>query len=119
MRSGANGKSSHRPRWAGSVIAVGAGAMAALAIAYGLRSQISQPRVASRAEPELSAVASIAGGVGPTTIIVSTPNSNDCQRYQLNVDTGARNELGAISCSGDGSKQPGRLEAISKAFRNR
>ena len=50
---------------------------------------------------------------------LSTPNSNDCRRYQLNVDTGARDEQGAISCSGDGSKQPGRLEAISKAFRNR
>ena len=121
MRSSANGKSSSRLRRPGPVIAIaiGVGAMAALAIVYGLRSPISQPRVASGTEPELSAVASIAGGAGPTTIIVSTPNSNDCRRYQLNVDTGARDEQGAISCSGDGSKQPGRLEAISKAFRNR
>ena len=119
MRSSANGKSSSRLRRSGPVIAIGVRAMAALAIVYGLRSPISQPRVASGTEPELSAVASIAGGAGPTTIIVSTPNSNDCRRYQLNVDTGARDEQGAISCSGDGSKQPGRLEAISKAFRNR
>jgi len=85
-----------------------------------LRLLISQPRVTTSAEPEPSAVASITGE-RPTTIIVSTPNSNDCRRYQLNVDTGARNDQGQgpINCNADSSKQPGRLEAISKAFRNR
>jgi hypothetical protein len=73
---------------------------------------VSQPGVASKA------VASIVGGERPTTIIVSTPNSNDCRRYQLNVDTGARNDQGPVNCNADSSKQPGRLEAISKAFRN-
>jgi hypothetical protein len=93
--------------------------MAALAIAYGLRLLVSQPRVASNAEPEPSAVASIVGGERPTTIIVSTPNSNDCRRYQLNVDTGARkNDQGPVNCNADSSKRPGRLEAISKAFRS-
>jgi hypothetical protein len=119
MRSSVNAKPSPRPRRPGFVVAIGVGAMAALAIVYGLRFLVSQPRVASNAEPEPSAVASIAGGESPTTIIVSTPNSNDCRRYQLNVDTGARNDQGAISCSADSGKQPGRLEAISKAFRNR
>jgi hypothetical protein len=79
---------------------------------------VSQPRVASNAEPEPSAVASIAAGERQTTIIVSTPNTSDCRRYQLNVDTGARNDQGPVNCNADGSKQPGRLEAISKAFRN-
>jgi negative regulator of sigma E activity len=118
MRSSANVKHSSRPKWAGPLIAVGIGAMAALAIAYGLRLLVSQPRVASNAEPEPSAVASIVGRERPTTIIVSTPNSNDCRRYQLNVDTGARNDQGPVNCNADSSKQPGRLEAISKAFRN-
>jgi hypothetical protein len=36
----------------------------------------------------------------------------------LNVDTGARNDQGPVNCNADSSKQPGRLEAISKAFRN-
>jgi hypothetical protein len=63
-------------------------------------------------------VASIAAGERPTTIIVSTTNSNDCRRYQLNVDTGARNDQGPINCNADSSKRPGRLEAISKSFRN-
>ena len=118
MRSSANGKHSLRPRRAGPLIAIGTGAMAALAIVYGLRLLVSQPRVASSAEPEPSAVASIVGGERPTTIIVSTPNSNDCRRYQLNVDTGARNDQGPVNCNADSSKQPGRPETISKAFRN-
>ena len=119
MRSSANGKPSPRPRRPGPLIAIGVGAMAALVIVYGLRLLIIRPRVTSNGEPEPSAVASIVGGERPTTIIVSTPNSNDCRRYQLNVDTGARNDQGPIDCTADSSKQPGRLEAISKAFRNR
>jgi hypothetical protein len=119
MQSSANGKPSQRRRRPAPIISVGIGAMAALAIAFGLRLLISQPRVAARAEPEPAAVASIVDGERPTTIIVSTPNSNDCRRYQLNVDTRVRNDQGAINCNADGSKQPGRLEAISKSFRNR
>jgi len=78
----------------------------------------AQPRAAANAEPEPSAVASIIGHQMPTTIIVSTPNSNDCRRYQLNVATGQRNDTGPINCTADGGGQPGRLQAISKAFRN-
>jgi len=93
--------------------------MAVLVIVSGLGLLLSQPRGTSNIELELSAVTSIASGERPTTIIVSTPNSNGCRRYQLNVDTGVRNDQGPGNCNADGSKQPGRLEAISKAFRNR
>jgi hypothetical protein len=119
MRSNANSKPSPRPRWPGPVIAISIRALAALVIVSGLRLLISQPRGTSSTEPEPSAVASIVGGERPTTIIVSTPNSNGCRRYQLNVDTGARTDQGPSNCNADGSRQPGRLEAISKAFRNR
>lgn len=119
MRSSANGKPSPRPRWPGPVIAVSIGTMAALVIVSGWRLLISQPRGTSSTEPEPSAVASIVGGGRPTTIIVSTPNSNGCRRYQLNVDTGVRNDQGPSNCDADSGKQPGRLEAISKAFRSR
>ena len=87
MRSSTNGKSLSPPRRPGAIAALGIGAVAALAIVCALRLLISQPRVTTSAEPEPSAVASIAAGERPTTIIVSTPNSNDCRRYQLNVDT--------------------------------
>jgi hypothetical protein len=119
MRSSVNGRPSPRPRRPGALIAIGIGAVAALATMYGVRLLTSQPRMTSNAEPEPSAVASIAGGEHPTTIIVSTPNSNDCRRYQLNVETGARNDQGPTNCDADSSKRPGRLEAISKSFRNR
>ena len=118
MRSSTNGKSLSPPRRPGAIAALGIGAVAALAIVCALRLLISQPRVTTSAELEPSAVASIAAGERRTTIIVSTPNSNDCWRYQLNVDTGARNDQGPIDCNADSSKQPGRLEAISKFFRN-
>lgn len=118
MRSNATSRSSPRPRWRRPVI-VCIGALAALVIVSGGRLLISQPRGTSNTEPEPSAVASIVGGGRSTTIIVSTPNGNGCRRYQLNVDTGARNDQGPSNCNADGSKQPGRLEAISKAFRNR
>jgi hypothetical protein len=120
MRSSIDGRPSLAPRRPGTIVAIAVGVMAALAIVYGLRLLVSQPRVASNAEPEPSAVASIAaGGERPTTIIVSTPNRNDCRRYQLNVETGVKNDQGSINCTADNGKQPGRLEAISKAFRNR
>jgi hypothetical protein len=117
MRSSANGKPSRRRP--GAIAAIGIGTVAALAMVCALRLLISQPRLTSSPELEPSAVASIAAGERPTTIIVSAPNSNDCRRYQLNVDTGARNDQGQgpINCNAD-SKQPGRLEAISKSFRN-
>ena len=44
MRSSANGKHSSRPRRTGPLTAIGIGAMAALAIVYGSRLLISQPR---------------------------------------------------------------------------
>jgi hypothetical protein len=118
MRSSANGKSSRRRRQAGSIAAIAIGMMAVLAGVYGLGLLTAQRHAASSAEPEPSAVASIAGGDRSTTIIVSTPNSNDCRHYQLNVATGARDDKGAIDCAADSSHQPGRLEAISKAFRS-
>ena len=118
MRSSTNGKSLSPPRRPGAIAALGIGAVAALAIVRAVRLLINQPRVTTSAEPEPSAVASIAAGERRTTIIVSTPNSNDCRRYQLNVDTGARNDQGPIDCNADSSKQPGRLEAISRSFRN-
>jgi hypothetical protein len=57
------------------------------------QSAARQLHVKCRARPQPrqpSAVASIVGGGRPTTIIASTPNSNDCRRYQLNVDTGPK-----------------------------
>ena len=118
MRSSASGKPSPRPRRLGAIGAIGIATVAALAIVCALRLLIGQPKLTSSAEPEPSAVASIAAGERPTTIIVSTTNSNDCRRYQLNVDTGARNDQGPVNCNADSSKRPGRLEAISKAFRS-
>jgi hypothetical protein len=119
MRSNTMRKASPRLWRVGLVLAIAAGAMAAFAAAYGVRLPLGSARLAPKGDAEPSAVASIAGGERPTTIIVSTPNSNDCRRYQLDVSTGARNEQGAVNCAADGANGPGRLETISKSFRNR
>jgi hypothetical protein len=118
MRSSTPRKPSSRPWAAGLLIALAIGAISLLAVAYGLRLPLSLARFAPKAESETLAVASIAGGERSTTIIVSTPNSNDCRRYQLNVTTGLRNEQGTSNCAGDAGNGPTRVEAISKSFRN-
>jgi hypothetical protein len=113
--------STHRKTWprrwrAGFLVATAVGAMAVLAA--GLRLPLVA-RLSPNAESEPSAVASIVDGDRPTTIIVATPNSNDCRRYQLNVTTGVRNDQRSTNCAGDADKGPTRLEAISKSFRSR
>lgn len=120
MRSSTMRKASPRPWRIGLMLAIAVAAMAVLAAVYGLRLPLSSARLAPKGETEPSAVASIAGGgERSTTVIVSTPNSNDCRRYQLDVTTGVRNDQGAVNCAGDGANGPGRVEAISKSFRNR
>jgi hypothetical protein len=119
MRSNTIRKASPRLWRVGLVLAIAVGAMAVFAGAYGLRLPLSLARFAPKGEAEPSAVASIAGGKRSTTIIVSTPNSNDCRRYQLDVATGVRNDQGAVNCAADGANGPGRVETISKSFRNR
>jgi len=80
---------------------------------------IPQPHSAPGQHHESAAVASIAGGENPITIIVTMPNSNDCHRYQLNAATGVRNDNGTVKCVSEGGGQTTRVEAISNAFRNR
>jgi hypothetical protein len=118
MRSTTRRIPSSRPWAAGLLTALAVGAISLLAVAYGLRLPLSFARFAPKAETEPLAVASIAGGERSTTIIVSTPNSNDCRRYQLNVTTGLRNDQGTSNCTGDAGNGPTRVEAISKSFRN-
>jgi hypothetical protein len=67
-------------------------------------------------------VSSIKRGDDPITVIISSPNRNDCHRYQLNNKPGAINDRGTSDCLRDpdeGSGQGTRIEAISKGFRNR
>jgi len=118
MRSRATLKPSSKPRRPRQIVIIGIGAAAALAVAFGLRVMVGEPHPKSGAEPEPAAVASIAGRETPTTIIVSTPNSNDCHRYQLNTATGVKNDNGTVKCVSEGDGQPTRIEAISKAFPN-
>jgi hypothetical protein len=117
MQSNKTRKASPRMWRLGLVLAAVVAAMAVFAGAYGLRPQLSSARLTPKVEVEPSAVSSIAGG-GSTTIIVSTPYSTDCRRYQLDVTTGVRNDEGAVNCTG-GRTGPGRVETISKSFRNR
>jgi hypothetical protein len=118
MRSSTHPKPSPRPWAAVLLTALAVGAISLLAVAHGLRLPFSLARFAPNAETEPLAVASIAGGKPSTTIILSTPNSNDCQRYQLNVTTGVRSDQGTGNCAGEAANGPTRLEAISKSFRN-
>ena len=92
--------------------------LAALATAYGLGLPPGLARFAPHAESGPLALASIGAGGRSTTIIVSTPNSNDCRRYHLNMTTGARSEQDTTNCAGE-ADGPTRSEAISKSFRNR
>lgn len=117
MRSPANAKSPP-PRRLWPIAVIGIGAAVIVAAVCGSRLLITQPRTAAGPEPEPSAVASIAGRRS-TTVIISSPNSNDCRRYELNVATGARNEQSPIDCPAGNANRPGRIEAISKSFRSR
>jgi hypothetical protein len=101
------------------VIAISIAAMAVFAGVYAPRLTVHN-HAASNVVSEPSAMASISDGQRQTTIIVSAPNGNDCRRYQLNVTTGVRSdEQGPINCADEVGNQPGQMEAISKAFRNR
>jgi len=51
------------------------------------------------------------------SIVVSTPNSNDCRRYRLDNTTGEIEDNGNGDCGKRGGGQRGRIEAISNGFR--
>jgi hypothetical protein len=58
----------------------------------------------------------------PITVIISSPNRNDCRRYQLHNTTGAMSDKGVSDCMRDPDEASGqgtRIEEISKGFRNR
>ena len=81
--------------------------------------RMPQPVVA---ETQATTVSSISRSNDPITVIISSPNRNDCHRYQLNNTTGAINDKGVGDCMRDpdeGSGQATRIEEISKGFRNR
>ena len=97
------------------VIAIGIGALTLFIGVYAARLVTVQKYAASRTVSQSPGL--VADGQDKTTIIVSTPNTSDCRRYQLNLATGTRSEHGPSNCA-DGN-QSGRLETISKSFRNR
>jgi hypothetical protein len=75
-------------RWRGGiVVGFAVATLAALATAYGLGLPPGLARFAAHAESGPLALASIGAGGRSTTITVSTPNSNDCRRYHLNMTT--------------------------------
>jgi hypothetical protein len=94
-------------------------ATVALATAFGMRSFITQtaPTVIHESQP--TTVSSIAKDESPFTIIISSPNRNDCRRYQLNKTTGMMNDKRTSDCTGEAGGQGARIEEISEAFRNR
>jgi hypothetical protein len=101
-------------------IAVVLGALVVVfASAFGVRMLVARPQTKSGPEPELASVSSIASGESPITVIVSSPNSNDCHRYELDAATGARNDKGTTKCIAEGDGQSSRIQAIAKGFRNR
>jgi hypothetical protein len=109
-------KSSRGRRKSSLAIAIGIGVLTMCVSVYVLSLRGHQ----DHAEPELSqssAISSVSNRPDQTTVVLSTPNTNDCRRYELNLTTGTRSEQGPSNCSNDG-KQPGRLETISKSFRN-
>ena len=119
MRVGAVHKSSSRRRWLRQILIFGVGAGVVLTLGLGVWTMIPQPHSAPGQHHEFAAVASIAGGENPITIIVTMPNSDDCHRYQLNAATGVRSDNGTDKCVSEGGRQITRVEAISQAFRNR
>ena len=118
MRPSAKRMRSLQRRRLAPFVAMGIGTMVVLAAIYGARLLMARPHMARNTGSEPSAVASIVGEP-PTTVIVSTPNRDECRRYQLNVATGERGDRGLGDCDAESGNRPGRLEAISRAFRNR
>jgi hypothetical protein len=120
MRSPAQQKLSPRHVRSSRKIAIVLGALAVVfASAFGVRSFVALPQTTHASEPEPASVASIASDESPISVIVSTPNSNDCHRYELDKATGARNDKGTTKCISEGGGQGSRIEAIAKGFRNR
>jgi hypothetical protein len=111
-------KSSQSQQRSPLIIAIGIVAMSALVGVYGVWLMTLEKYQASKIVPQSSGEALITGGQGQTTVIVSTPNTNGCQRYELNLDSGKRSEGGPVNCPDGDGKQPSRLETISKTFRN-
>ena len=54
-----------------------------------------------------------------TSIVVASPNHDDCQRYQVDNVTGGVKETGMGECGKGGSGQGTRVQAIAKGFRSR
>jgi hypothetical protein len=120
MRSTAQQKLSSRQLRSSRKIAIVLGALAVVfASAFGVRSFLAILQTTHASQPEPASVASIAGDESPITVIVSSPNSNDCHRYELDKATGARNDKGTTKCISEGGGQSSRIEAIAKGFRNR
>jgi hypothetical protein len=120
MRSAAQQYPSSRQLRSSRKIAIVLGALVVvLASAFGLRSFVAGPQKTASPEPEPASVSSIASDESPITVIISTPNSNDCHRYELDKATGARNDKGTTKCVSEGGGNGSRIEAIAKGFRNR
>jgi hypothetical protein len=120
MRSAAQQKPTSRPFRSPRKIAIVLGVLVAVfASAFGVRSFVAGRQTTSGSEPEPASVSSIASDESPITIIVSTPNSNDCHRYELNKATGARTDKGTTKCISESGGQSSRIEEIAKGFRNR
>jgi hypothetical protein len=120
MPSTAQPKPSSRQLRSPRKIAIVLGALVVVfASAFGVRSFVAAPQTTSGPAPEPVSVSSIASSESPITVIVSTPNSNDCHRYELDKATGARNDKGTTKCISEGVGQSSRIEAIAKGFRNR
>ena len=113
-------RSSRRHRKSRLGVVIGIGALTTCVGVYAVWLQGHQNHGTPDTVGQSSATSSIADrpDQSQTTVVLSTPNNNDCRRYELNLATGTRNERGPSNCADDG-KQPGRLETISKSFRNR
>ncbi len=109
-------KRSSQSQLLGAVVVVSTATIVVVGVLYGAPLLMAQPRTAADIMPKSSAAASRIAA-GSTSIIVSTPNSNDCRGYQLNVVTGERGDKGRVDCD-TGISKPGRLETIAKSFRN-
>ena len=95
---------------------------ATVAVAAGASAYFGRPPQPVIPEPQATTVSSITKSDDPITVIISSPNRNDCRRYQLNNATGAMNDKGMGDCMRDpdeGHGQGTRIEEISKGFRNR
>ena len=120
MRSPAQQKLSPRHVRSSRKIAIVLGALAVVfASAFGVRSFVALPQTTHASEPEPASVASIASDESPISVIMSSPNSNDCHRYELNKATGGRTDKGTTKCISESGGQSSRIEEIAKGFRNR